>query len=254
MTRRTPSPADRVAEARPALADGVEALPFQPRTPRVELLEQRRQHRLAVDGVSGLERDGRRPARQLGREFALTEVDADADDQDRLRGRHRARFEEDAGDLAAADEDVVRPLQPRLEGRDPPQGLRGGDRGRRRQGRQERLRQPGADEDGRQEAGPGGRLPDTTAAATTRRLLIGDHDRAIRRAALGEREGDRLGGIDLVEADDRGLGLIASHRRPRRGSPEAWLAAPPARRAARAPGPRSRRARARRTRAAPACP
>src|SRR5262249_25775604 len=63
-------PADRVAEALPALADGAEALAFQPRAPRVELLEQGRQQRVAVDGVPSLERNRRRPACQLERDAA----------------------------------------------------------------------------------------------------------------------------------------------------------------------------------------
>src|SRR5262245_22424960 len=140
-------PADRVAEALPALADEGEALPFQPRAPRIELLEQGRQERLAIDGAPGLEGDGRRPPCQLRRKLALAEIDAHADDQDGLRRRDRARLEEDAGHLPAVDEDVVRPLQPGRQRRDAPQRLRRGDRGHRRQGRQEPLRPPGADQE-----------------------------------------------------------------------------------------------------------
>src|SRR2546425_5747157 len=84
------------------------------------------------------------------------------------------------------------------------------------------LWKPGADDDGGEETRSGRRSPEASAPAPARQLLIGDHHGAVRRAALCEPEGDRLGGIDGIEADDRGRGAIASHHRPRRGSPGAW--------------------------------
>src|SRR6266545_4505228 len=72
-------PAEGVAEHSPLLANGAEALPLEAHAPRVEFLEQNREHRLAVGRASGLERDRGGVPRQLRRELALTEVHADAD-------------------------------------------------------------------------------------------------------------------------------------------------------------------------------
>src|SRR2546428_1599235 len=72
-------PAEGVAEHPPLLADGAEAFPLEARTPRVEFLEQRREHRLAVGRASGLQRDRGGMPRQLRRELTLSKVDADAD-------------------------------------------------------------------------------------------------------------------------------------------------------------------------------
>src|SRR5262249_25730350 len=149
-------------------------------------------------------------------------------------------FEQNAGDLLARHEDVVRPLEPRLHFRDAPERLGGGDRGGQREGRQERLWQARADDDRGEQAGAGRRAPAAPATAAALQLLVGDPAGALAAPAPGQREGDGLRRADGVEADDAARRATARRHRTTKGLRRAWRARLPARRAAPAPWPRSR--------------
>src|SRR5713226_1953393 len=131
--------ADRLGEGEPALAHGLEA-----RAPRVELLEQRGQDRVAAGCLSRLERHRGGAAAQLERKPALGEVDPDADDEDGV-ARAAARLDEDAAELAPARQDVVRPFEPGLEAGGAAQRLGDGHRRGRRERRPQRERRARAD-------------------------------------------------------------------------------------------------------------
>src|SRR2546426_4302931 len=71
---------DRLAPREPALTHRVEPLSLEPRAPRVELLEQRLEHRVAVGRPAGLDHHGRRAVGELRRKGPLREVEAHAND------------------------------------------------------------------------------------------------------------------------------------------------------------------------------
>src|SRR3990170_1349741 len=144
--------ADGVGEREPPRAHRADALPLEPRAPDIERLEERGEEGVPLDGAPGLDAHRRRPGVERRREARLVQVDADADHEERRR--RQARLDENARQLPAADEDVVRPLEPgRQAGR---RGQRLGDRdgARQRYGRQPRQRQTRADHDGREQAPP----------------------------------------------------------------------------------------------------
>src|SRR5574341_2584085 len=113
------APSDGVGEGEPPLAHRGDPLVLEATPPRVELLQHRREHGVALRRPARLPRHGGRVVPELGREFPLRQVDPDADDD----GRGDPRLHEDPGDLSPAHEDVVRPLEPRLEPGGPPERL-----------------------------------------------------------------------------------------------------------------------------------
>src|SRR5437899_9869309 len=71
---------DRLAPREPALAHRAEALSLEPRAPRVELLEQRLEYRVAIGRPARLDQHGRRAVGELRRKGPLREVEAHAND------------------------------------------------------------------------------------------------------------------------------------------------------------------------------
>ena len=143
----TPSPADHaisLAEQGVALAPGLDDPGVVVRQPRRELAQHVGQHPL---DVGGLEAEARRAVVQLLGQVGDPDGDVDADAHDGP-ALLRPALDEDARDLAPVDEDVVRPLDPRL-------GAAGV---RDRDGGDERQQRPGvADDDATSAArGPGG--------------------------------------------------------------------------------------------------
>src|SRR5262245_61435077 len=112
------TPSDGIGDDEPARANGCEPLTLQLCAPTVERLEHRLEHDVAPDVSPRLEPDRRCASGAARGKRALPEVDADADRDDAgarrgpcAHGGGHPALEEDAGDLAAADENVVGPLE-----------------------------------------------------------------------------------------------------------------------------------------------
>ena len=128
---------------------------------------------------------------QLGREVFGGDVEPDAEHRPALL---RAPLDQDAGDLAPPDPDVVGPLD------------RGGQRqrlaDRHRGGERQPLAQL-AQDDGHQDGGARRRGPDPSLAAAARGLLVGGDQRAVRRAERGELARALVGRVGAAQVDPR---------------------------------------------------
>lgn len=120
------------------------------------------------------EQRGRRQAARSDRELLGGGGDVDADaDHDRVAGRLR----EDAGELTAADEQVVRPLEARVEAGQHADAGGGGDAGDQRQPAALRGRDPvRPQQHGKGERGARRADPRSAHSAPAGGLLLGDQD------------------------------------------------------------------------------
>src|SRR5262249_28289310 len=111
--------ADRAGDGEPARADWRQPIALEPPAPLIERLEGRVQHGVTLNVAAGFEPDRRRARGETRGKRALTKVDADADGDDACRaawsraagGRRQPPLEQNAGDLAPADADIVRPFE-----------------------------------------------------------------------------------------------------------------------------------------------
>ena len=205
-----PSPSTRTSRPRvtgalpPGVPDRPESLGGVQVEPLLELREQRRReegprHRLAaLDGEAG------RHVAEVGGEVLGRGVEIHADPQDHpVHGVGLGReLGEDAGHLAIAHQQVVRPLDP---GVDPglPAGVAGRHRGHQRQLGSALRWQGGSEDDREVEILAGWRRPGPAAPAPSGGLALGDHHLAVIGPVVGELAGPVVRGGQLLAAVQR---------------------------------------------------
>ena len=164
--------------------------------------------------VVGTAAERRRAVAQLGREVGHVDGDVDADPEHRPAVR-RARLDEDPGELAAVEQDVVRPLHERGVAREV------GD-GEARAQREQRV--VVAQQQRAQQRAAGRTGPRSALTATPCGLLRRGDERAVRRAGGRERAGAVVGRPRRAEVQPRAAELLAHAPRStagprRRGRP-----------------------------------
>jgi len=105
------------AAAHPFVADLVEIAGLEAGIDVVEFAEDGRGKSGAVDGMSGLGLEGGDDGLQFGGQFGGGQVDIDSDAEGGMADavEFGGEFEEDAGDLAMAEDDVIGPFDFGLE-------------------------------------------------------------------------------------------------------------------------------------------
>ena len=154
--------------------------------------------RRTIDRCPRREREAGRLGAQLRREVGpgRVQVHADADDHEAHAVGFGLQLGEDARDLATVEQDVVRPLDARLERAAVADRLRDGEARHERQARHLERRDARLQNDGRVEVHARRRGPRATEAAASRSLLLRDDGRAFRCAAARELRGEPVGRVD----------------------------------------------------------
>ena len=161
----------------------------------------------AIGGPRRFGLDRRDARRKLRRIRGRLQIHAEPDHDELERARLHRRLRENACELAAADQHVVRPLDLRGQSRDGAHALRQSRRRWRasaaqRDSRRSTSRARRPDDHRHIQPRARRREPDAAVASTPRRLRLGDNGRALFGARLGETRRDVVGRSRRLEPVD----------------------------------------------------
>ena len=193
----TRAPRQRRREPAPGAQNSIEPSGTQIGVPLAERRKNLGEHQRAIGGPARFGLDRRRTRRELRRIRGRLQIDAEPDHDELQRARLHGRLRENAGELAPADQHIVRPLDLRRQSGHGAHGF--GNRhaaGERQQrGRIALRRAIGRRPDDHRHVQPGARRrkPDAPMTPAPRGLRLRHNGGALFGAGLGKARGDVVG-------------------------------------------------------------